>query len=384
MKTFQQLTFLALLAGIVYSCGEATALDEKKNQLEKYRSELVTIKANIAELEKEIATEDPAFAASTGKILVAGFPVKEQVFEHKIELRGSVASRKNVMLSAETMGRITAIHVVEGQNVTQGQLLVSLDASILRNNLAEVKTQLELAQAVFERQERLWQQQIGTEIQYLQSKNNKESLERRAATLESQLAQASVRAPFAGVVDQIPVKLGEMAQPGLPLVRVMNPNDTYILADVPESYLGQFKKGDEVEVFFPVQNVRFKSSVTNTGNVINAMNRTFEMEVKIPAGVEGEFRPNQVTRLILTDYRAEKALTVPTSILQTDATGYYVYAIEQVDGTSVARKKSVTTGQTYQGMTEILSGLEPGVQVIEKGFLEASDGAEVTLGAASK
>lgn len=384
MKTFQQLTFLALLAGIVYSCGEATALDEKKNQLEKYRSELVTIKANIAELEKEIAAADPGFAANTGKILVAGFPVKEQVFEHKIELRGSVASRKNVMLSAETMGRITAIHVVEGQSVTQGQLLLSLDASILRNNLAEVKTQLELAQAVFERQERLWQQQIGTEIQYLQSKNNKESLERRAATLESQLAQASVRAPFAGVVDQIPVKLGEMAQPGLPLVRVVNPNDTYILADVPEVYLGQFKKGDDVEVFFPVQNIRFKSTVANTGNVINAMNRTFEMEVKIPAGVDGEFRPNQVTRLILTDYRTEKALTVPTSILQTDATGYYVYAIEQVDGTSVARKKAVTTGQTYQGMTEILSGLEPGMQVIEKGFLEASDGAEVTLGVASK
>src|SRR5690606_14136693 len=187
-----------------------------------------------------------------------------------------------VMISAETAGTIERVHVKEGQRVGAGQVLVTLDAAILRNAVAELKTSLELANTIFEKQSRLWEQKIGTEVQYLEAKNNKESLERKLATTQSQLAQAVVKAPFAGTVDDVTAREGEMASPGVPLVRITSPQDTYIKADISERYIGKLGVGDEVEVYFPVQDMRAKSTIAAVSQVINPENRTFSVEVKIP------------------------------------------------------------------------------------------------------
>lgn len=383
MRQITNTTLIIAVAAVIFGCSSSSGMEDKKNQLAEYKKQMMELKANISQLEKEIAAEDPsAVEDANTKILVSTMSVGKSTFRHEIEVRGSVASKKNVMISAETMGRIQSIPVKEGQKVAAGQLLIKLNADILENNVAEVETQLELATAVFERQANLWKQNIGTEIQYLQAKNNKESLERRLSTLKSQLDQAYVRAPFSGVVDDIPVKVGEMAQPGLPLVRVVNPREMYITADVPEVYLGKFEVGDEVNVFLPVQDQNLTTKITALGQVVNEQNRTFKLEVSLPSGIS-DFRPNQVAVLRLTDYQNEEAITLPTKIIQSDTEGKFVYVASKNGGKQVAKKVYVKPGKSFENRTEILSGLSGSEKVITKGYRDVSEGVELSFSSAS-
>jgi RND family efflux transporter MFP subunit len=383
MKNIKHLLYILPLTLFLVSCGSGDGLEEKKAQLEAYKKQLAEVKASIRQLENEIASEDSTFTTGSENILVSTYVVKPEPFIHQIDVRGSVESRKNVMISAETMGRIESIPVTEGQEVNTGTLLMKLDADILENNIAEVRTQLELATTVYERQSNLWEQNIGSEIQYLQAKNNKESLERRLKTLQSQLNQAYIRAPFAGVVEEVPVKQGEMAQPGIPLIRIVNQNQMYITADVSEAYLGKIAKGDQVTIFFPTQEVEMKSTIASVGKVINQENRTFSVEVSIPRNSNYEFRPNQVVVLTLTDYLNEDAMSVPTRIIQSDDQGKYVFGMTDQEGKRVAKKIRITTGKSFDNKTEVLSGLSNSDIVIEKGYRDVNEGVEVSLSTAS-
>lgn len=379
MKKIQYITLFTLVT-IMSSCGESSDLSEKKAQLEEYKKEMTELKSKISELESEIAELDTAASSlEEGSILVALYDFKQEPFIHKIDVRGSVESRKNVMISAETAGRIEVINVREGQEVSKGTLLMKLDADILQNNLAELKTQLELAETVYTRQENLWKQNIGTEIQYLEAKNNKESLERRINTMNSQLAQAYVRAPFSGVVDDVPVKVGEMAQPGMQLVRIVNQKDMYIKADVSEAYLGKLRKGDKVEAYFQAQDTTISTKITAVGKVINQENRTFALEVSLPDNTRLEFRPNQVTVLTIVDYKNDKALSVPSKVIQADQEGKYIFIVTTKDGKQVAKKARVKVGKTFDGQTEILSGLTGNEKIIEKGYRDVNEGAIVSV-----
>lgn len=382
MKKIQNLTLFAFFILALSGCGstEKTGLEEKQAKLEEYKIELAETQAKIADLEREIAAlGGEAEESGSASILVSAQLVKQETFVHKVEARGAVESRKNVTLSAETMGRVESISVTEGQDVSRGQLLLKLDADILENNISEVKTQLELAQAIHKRQANLWEQNIGTEIQYLEAKNTMESLQRRLATLNSQLDQAYVKAPFDGVVDYIPVKVGEMAQPGLPLVRIVNQNEMYIKADVSEVYLGKFRKSDTVEIYFPTQDITVSSKIASVGRVINEMNRTFTVEVSIPQDGKLELRPNQVAVLRLTDYVNPDAIAVPTRVIQSDDQGKYIFTLDTADGKKVAKKVRVTTGKSFANRTEILSGLTGNEQVINEGYRDVNEGAEVSL-----
>ncbi len=379
-----RLIALSLIAVVVYSCGGGSSeLEQKQAELETKRKELMDLQSQVSTLEKEVAALDTTSEGTAGTILVSSYNVTERPFIHKVEVRGSVASRKNILMSAETMGRVEKINVSEGQPVRKGDLLVQIDSDIIANNVSEVETQIELAKTMFERQENLWKQNIGTEIQYLQAKNNYESLKRRLATLKSQLSQYFVRAPFNGLVDAIPVKVGEMAQPGLPLIRIMNPNEMYVSADVSEAFLGKFDAGQEVEVIFPVQDITLKSKILSVGNVINDQNRTFKLEVALPAQPNVKFRPNQVAMLSLVDYEKKDALSVPTNVIQSDAGGKFVYTIGMKDGKRVAQKVAVQTGKSFQNMTEIIAGLPSGASVINQGFRNVTNGAEISVSAAS-
>lgn len=378
------LLFLTVAMLGVSSCGEEpTDIDQKKQELSEYNTQLRELKAKIADLEKEITQMDPEGAKEDGKaILVATMPVPKKSFEHRIEVRGWVESRKNVLISAETMGKIQSIPVLEGQSVRQGQILLTLDADIIRNNIAEVKTSLELASTLFERQAKLWEQKIGTEVQYLEAKNRKESLESRLATLQSQLDQSVVRAPFAGRVDEISAKVGEIASPGMPLVRLLNPDDVYIKADISESFVGKFSSGEDVSIYFPVQEQTLISEITSVGQVINNENRTFSVEIKMPKA-DFVVRPNQVAVLKLTDYRKENALVVPTRLIQKDDEGMFLYTVEKEGDVLTATKARIETGLSFGAETEVVKGLQGNERIIEKGYRDVAEGVEVTIASAN-
>jgi RND family efflux transporter MFP subunit len=373
--------YIAAIIVLAAACSKPkqSALETKKAELEKARKEVAKLNAQIANLEKEISAEDPEFARQNGKaILVSTFMAKRRPFEHKAELRGIVESRKNVLITAQIGGEIKRVHVREGQRLSKGQILISLDAEIIQNTIAELKTAHELAAAVYERQAKLWEQKVGTEIQYLQAKNNKESLERRLATAYSQLDQAIVRAPFSGTVDQLPAKEGEVAAPGMPLVRLVSLDDSYIKADVSERFIGKFKAGDPAEIYFPAIDQRLNSAITSVSQVINPENRTFVVEVKLPS-VNFTVKPNQVVVLQLRDYVSEATLAVPTRIIQTDEEGQFIFIVDNRGDKMLARKVHVKTGIMSKTETEILEGLEGNEMIVDEGYRDLTEGVEVVL-----
>ncbi len=379
MKRYTYIIMLLTIAGMVACSPEKPEVEKKKAKLEKMRKEASQLKTEISALEKEIAKLDPDFGRNENNIvLVSADPVQKKAFQHRIEIRGSVQSRKNVMMSAESMGKIETILVSEGDDVRKGQLLMTLNADVIKNNIEEVKTSLELARIVFERQSNLWEKNIGTEIQYLEARNQVKSLERRLETLNSQLAQARITAPFSGSVDAIPVKVGEMAAVGLPLIRIVQPDDLYIDADVSEAYIGKFKAGDQVNVFFPSMNEELQSEIMAVSKVINDQNRTFTLEVKLPK-LEFMAKPNQVVVLSLQDYYDEDAFVVPTKVIQSDDKGKFIYMVDTQENETIARKKHVETGLTYESMTEIIEGLSGSEQIIHNGYRELTDGMVIKL-----
>lgn len=377
MKNIYQIAYLTVLAIVLNACGSSEAAEDKKAKLAELKAQKTELEGQISELEKELIASGE-MSKKGNSVLVSQIILQPQSFGHKVELRGAVSSRKNVAVAAETMGRIVNIKVKEGDKVSRGQLLIQLDAEVLRNNIDEIETQLELAETIYERQSNLWEKNIGTEVQFLQAKNNKESLERRLATLKSQLKQSNVYAPFSGAIDNIPVRVGEMAQPGMPLVRLVSQDDTYISADVSESYLGKFKEGQELEVYFPAQDKKVISKISALGQVINNENRTFSLEAGLPA-TNFPVKPNQVVVLSLEDYMTEEALVVPTKIVQKDAKGHYVYELVKEGAGTRANKVYVKPGITYEQRTEILEGLKPGQRVAFEGFRELAQDVMVSI-----
>lgn len=381
MKSIYLFSTLILLAACT-SGEQDNSLEKKMTQLEKERARLQEMKLHIAQLEKEIQEMDPN-AIKSNTVLISTFSISPQPFAHKMEVRGAVQSRRNIQMSAQISGLIDRVYVKEGQQVKTGQMLVSIDAEVLRNSIAELKTSLDLANTMFKKQASLWDQKVGTEVQYLQAKNNKESLERRLATAYAQLDMTQVKAPFAGMVDEVQAREGELASPGLHLVRITSPQDMYIEADVSEKFIGKFHPGDPVEVYFPSQERTIQSSVKAVGQVINNENRTFTIEVIMPA-VDFMVKANQITVLHLQDYYSKAAITVPTRLIQRDSQGEFIFGVESKDGKMVARKIAVVSGLSYESSTEILSGLTGSEQLVDKGFRELADGIEVQISGEEK
>ncbi|MDQ3392991.1 MAG: efflux RND transporter periplasmic adaptor subunit [Bacteroidota bacterium] len=373
---------ILVFALAVTACGgDNSDAAEKRKELQEARKEYQSLKEKIAKLETDLKEIDPDYAQESHKaILVSTITAKKNPFEHKVDVRGAVASRKNVLISGQVPGVIQNVHVVEGQEVNKGQLLVSLDAQIIKSSINELNSALELANTLNEKQTRLWEQKIGTEVQYLQAKNNKESIESKLATAQAQLNQAIIRAPFKGIVDEVQARQGEMSSPGMPLVRITSPDDMYIQADVSERYVGKVVTGDKVEVYFPVQDKRLISSISSVSSVINAENRTFRVEVKLPK-TEAVLKPNQVTILEIIDYVNPEAIALPTRLILRDDQGEYVYAIAKNNNNNVATKVRVKSGLSYNGQTEILEGLKGSEELVDKGFRDITEGVEVAIAA---
>ena len=373
MKTNFPFLIVTILI-LAVSCGPKDDLSIKKEDLAKMKSEAATLRNSIESLEKEIAVLDPEFAKENRKsVLITTIKVEKKHFEHFVDVTGSVMSKKNVSISGEVLGRIQEITAVEGMRVSKGQILAKIDGESIVRNIDEVEKQLELAMILFEKQERLWKQQIGTEIQFLESKNRKESLETNLATLKTQQSKTVVRAPFTGTVENVQVRLGEFVQPGMPMIQFIGDSDLFIEADISEKYVGLIQKGDSVEVSFPSINENLKSKISSVGAIINPNNRTFKVEIGIPSL---EFlKPNMISVIKIKDYESKTAVTVPNYLILQDNKGDYVFTVDE----SLSKKRYIKRGKTYEQVTEVLEGLNGSEVLIDKGFREVGDNFSVNI-----
>lgn len=376
MKTIKISTFF-MLAVLVAACGsqETDSLEGKKARLGEIKSEIESLNQEMVSLEAEIKSADPNFGkGADNSTLVTTLTAAKQPFQHKIEVRGNVESRTNVNISAETMGQLTAVNVVEGQYVRRGQVIATIDSESIEKNIAEVETQLDFATTVFEKRERLWKRNIGTEIDYLTAKNNKESLERTLETLQTQLEKTKIKAPFNGTIEQVPVNRGQMVQPGVPVAFLVSNENMYISADVSEKYVGRFQRGDSVTVMIPSLGETFESTITAVGQVINQASRTFSVEIKLPK-VDEYLKTNLITVIQLTDYEAEEAVVIPSRIIQEDLEGTFIY---KANGKK-AERVAIELGLTYDGHSEVVNGLNGGETVIDKGNRIVADGTSIKI-----
>ncbi len=373
---------LFAIASLMVACGGGDAekpqsLEGKKNRLIELRTELTKVSKEIEELETEIAEIDPE-ANKIVAIPVQAEPLEKITFKHFVNVQGHVESNRNILVSPKTSGVITKMLVKKGQSVKAGQLLAQVDDAMLRSSLAEMRTQLELMTTLFEKQKRLWDKEIGTEVQFLQAKNNKESLERRLATMEEQLEMSKIKSPISGIVDEVLPKLGEMVSPGMPAFRIVNPSDLSLKAQLSESYIPFIQKGEAVNVSFPSLGKEIKGTVNTVGQSVDNTSRTFDVEVKLPS--DNSIKANMFGELSINDRTVEDAVCVPLYILQKAEIGNYVYIAERgEDGNWIARRKNVTVGMSYNGFAQIAKGLDAGEYIITDGYKDLSDGQVVEL-----
>ena len=363
------LTFTLLL--LLVSCGskenpstETLIAQKDVKGLEQKRSELVN---QIEILNTELGSVTNAidrFDTTKKRALVTVMKVTPKEFKHKTSVQAIVKTDRNLMLQPEFMGAVASIEVVEGQQVREGQVLLRIDDGGLAENVQLQKSQTDLAKTVFERQKRLWDQEIGSEIEFLQAKTNYESQHNRLAQLQDQLNKAVIRAPFSGQVDDIMVEVGQVVAPGqTPLLRLVSTNKMYVEADVPETYLPSIHKGTEVIVDVPVLNKSFTSKITHRAKHISTENRTFRVTAAVDASLA--LSPNLISTLHIYDYVTPKALLVPLSIISENAAGEeFVYT---VGPNNKAQKIFIHTGRSQDGLIEVIKGLEAGAIIIEEG-----------------
>lgn len=349
------------------------SLAEKKQRLEKLRQDLLRLQGQIAELEQAIQAEDSTFTTAR-RVPVGYVTLKARPFASYIQFQGTVDNRQVVSLTAKIPAPVTRIYVQEGQTVAAGQVLLEQDAEVIRKNLNELRTRLELARTLYEKQKKLYEEGIGAEVQYLTAKNNKESLEATIATVEEQLRNAQIRAPFAGVVDAIQTRVGELLSPGLPAVRLVSAGQWEIKAEVPESFLSTVSVGEEVEVYVPDLNLSFRSRLAVVSRNINPLSRTFTVVVReVPASVVSQLRPNLIAYIRLPQNRTPNALVVPIDAVQFQDTLAYVYVLRG----DVARRVRVSVLATDRGEAAIAGPLQEGDKVITDGAALLTDGQPV-------
>lgn len=345
---------------------------------------LTSIKAKRAELQAQITQIDAALATlETAKVeeaLVSVVTVKDTVFSHYLEVQGNVQTKENLIIYPQFSGILTSLNVTAGQRVSKGQVLGIIDDGGLSQQLAQVQSQLALAKTTFERQKRLWDQKIGSEIQYLQAQTNMVSQQKAVSQINAQLAKTKIIAPFSGVIDETLIERGQVVGPGQGLMRIVNLNNMYVSTSVPETYIGKLNTGTNVDVYLTSLNKTYTGRIRQVANNINPNNRTFSIEVSVP-NKENLLRPNQVAKLKIVDYTSKNAIVVPTNVVQEDGEkNNFVYIVTNATATSgVAKKVIVTVGQSSNNATEILSGLSANDIVVTEGVNTISDGMKLNF-----
>ncbi len=365
---------LTTLTLVLHACGGGT---DKHAELEKLKKEQASLKEKITALEAEIAQSDTSKKDEKSK-LVAIKEMKPETFKHFIEIQAKVDGDEDVIVSPESMGNITSLQVQAGDRVVKGQLLATIDDRMIRQGVAEAQTQLDLATQVFNRQKNLWDQKIGSEIQFLQAKTNKEALEKRVASLQEQLEMTRIKSPINGTVDQVDIKIGQAVAPGMPAFRVVNLNALKVTGEVAESFISKVNRGNETIISIPDMGKEINTKLDYAGRAINTLNRTFNVEVRL-SPKDGELHPNMVAVMKIVDYSAPSTFVVPIAAIQKSSDGEYVFVAVQDGGRLIAKRKKVTAGMIYNGMIEVREGLAEGDQVVTAGFQSIIEGDPIRL-----
>lgn len=376
MKTKLASSVFLLLILLLVSCQTETP-DQKQARLDELRKEQNAIAGKIKQLEQEISSGTTG-SSSKRKVLVYAKTLSDTLFEHFVEVHGVVNSDQNVLINSELPGVIKEVRVKEGQKISKGQIIAVVNTDIISQNIREVKTSLEMAETVYQKQKRLWEQNVGTEMQYLEVKTRKEGLENSLATLQTQLLKGNIKSPIAGIVDEVFAKTGEMAAPAAPVARIVNMEQSEITADVSEAYLEKIQKGDIVEVEFPSVNKSVQGKITSLGSYINPGNRTFKVYISL--GQHSRIlKPNMLTRIKFKDYSQKSAIVVPSDIIQFDRNGNFLFRMIEKEGKLLASKVYIEMGPSYRGSTLIKNTLRSGDKVIVKGHRSLTDGEEVKI-----
>ena len=373
---------------ILISCGgdkkNSTASLIEKGTLEQLRAKRTELVAQSDELRKELELLDKAIGEKDTNeklALITTFPAKDTIFNHYVELQATVQTKENLMLNAEYGGILQQVYVTEGQKVSKGQTLARIDDGGLSSQLAQMETQAALAKTTFERQQNLWNQKIGSEIQFLQAKTNYNSQLKSLAQMKAQIAKTVIRAPFSGTIDEIATDRGSVVGPGTPVMRIVSLGNMYLEAEVPEKNIGSVKKGSDVIVEFPVLGETLNTKVTQASNYINPENRSFTIQVAVP-NKNGKIKPNLSSKIQIKDYSNPKAITVPTSIISENADGeqfLYIAQNPDKDGNAIAKRVIVKVGLSQGELVEIVDGIKDGDLIISEGARSVKDGQKVSI-----
>jgi RND family efflux transporter MFP subunit len=381
MKYFSLLLFAVLLC----TCGRAPE-DETPETVEEIQTALKERRASLRELTKEVETLeerlaelDPDFAPMT--TLVAYETVGTADFENYATVQATVRAAETAMATPEIPGRILRMNFEEGDPIRKGQLVAVLDVEGTETQRAELETAAELAKTVYERQQKLWDQNIGSEIQYLQAKNNYERIQKQLQQIDVQANKRNVYAPLSGTVESVMMRTGESAMPGAPILSIISTNDLDVVADASEDLLAKVNLRDQVMVRVPALNLDFRAPVSRIGRTVDPANRTFEVEVDVPRQYVNQLKANLLAEVEILDFSAEDLIVVSQDQIQQDVDGrrYVFTAEEDAEGAIVARKTYVTTGPSYDNRAVIEDGLAAGDRIITSGGRGLTDGQPIAL-----
>ncbi len=366
---YNYLSILAL-AAVLAACGS-----DKSAKLESLKEKQTALAKEIAALEKEMPVDSSKIKVKSKEVGV--IQLAPQKFDHYVQTQGAIEAEDNIQVSAKTPGVVTQVFVKEGQSVSKGQVLAQVDNSVILRSIESMKSQLELATQVFQRQKNLWDQKIGTEVQYLQAKSNKEGLERQIAGLQEQNEMTRIKSPISGTVDAVEAKNGESISPGMPAFRVINTSNLKITAHISESYITTIKKGDKVSVAVEELGKDINATVTFVGKNIDILSRTFTIEVDLPT--RPELRPNMTAVVKVIFHSDPSAIVVPVNVVQT-VNGEKIVYIAGADGkNTVARKRIVEVVGVYDNLAQIKSGVIAGEKLITVGYQGLNDGDFIQL-----
>ena len=345
---------------------EAKDLNGLKTQKEDKLKTLNALKMELSQINAAIANLDP----SEKLALISKFEVKPENFDHHIEIQANIKTRQNVLLYPEYNGTLKKVYVEEGQKVKKGKLLAQIDDAGLKNQLEQLQIQTKLSKITYERTQRLWDQNIGSEMNLLQAKATYESQLKTVAQLKKQLQRTQILAPFSGTIDEIVANTGANLLPGqTPVMRIVNLKKMYTEASVPERYLEQVKKGTSATVKIPMLDREYPTTIRQTGNFINPNNRSFRVETLLPNPDE-MIKPNLSCKLKINDYSNPEALMIPMRIVKENASGKkYIFKLKSDGKDQVYRTEQtfVRLGKNSVDKVEVLEGIQAGDLLVDEG-----------------
>lgn len=371
MKPVRLITLFVVLTLVVGACGKSETVKDLRAERSELDQKIRDIDAKIKSLE---AKTDPNSATAKHQVVTVQ-TAKTETFEHVINVKGTVDSRSSVVITPRMGGTLVKLNVVNGQPVKKGQLIAQLDAELVHRGMDELQTQLDFAITLFEKQKRIYDAKAGSEVQYLQAKNQKESLERRMESLKEQLAMSRIVAPISGYADKVVPKVGENVAPGFAMMTIVNTSDLRVVVDLAESYISTVNQGDEVMVVFPDIQDTMRTKIAVVSRNVDALNRAFRVEIPIRGMKADMIRPNTTVAAFINDETVKSAIVLPLSAVLNAGTERYVFVVEK----NVAKRRTVTTGLTSEGRVQIVSGIKAGEQIVIAGALDVADGQAIQI-----